>query len=242
MKSLKAALKQRRHKAAAVRGQLRGVEKKHSELLAATNSLRTVLASALPQLHEALTANAISSIDWTSVASAKHVKRIENAMKAETDQLAEVAASASQVFAVLDHQDQSSKEAAAEMQTQRKAVRDFMNDTMRFVDDIARDVTNVRPNFSDNLSGGTKPAPGDDVYVISSLFRLHTRPRDARADGIFARRRGAPANIKKQEAQSSAPAAAATPPTSSSASASATVPAAAAAATTTTTAASPRRR
>ena len=224
MQSLKTALKRRRQRAAAVRGHLLGVEKKHSELLAATRSLRNVLTSALPQLHGALTANAMASIDWTKAASAIHVKRIEKAMKAETDQLAEVVTATSQVFAVLDRQDQTSREAVAELRGERKAVRVFMDDTMRFVDTIAREVTEVRPNFADNLSGGAKPAPGDDVYVISSLFRLHTRPRDARADGIFARRRGAPANIKKQEPTPAATPSFASASASASASAGATAP------------------
>lgn len=191
MRSLKAALKRRKQRSAAVMGGLRGVEKRAANGRQALAEIRGVLAASLPKLVMPVTPETLAAVDWSQPAAAKHLTSLERGVKVATEQFASLTTHIVRLTKALDREDQSLAETQQEMDNQTKAVTTFMNDTMRLVDDITREVTVVQPDMKDNLT--VPGAPGDDQYVISSLFRLHTRPRTLPASNIFPRRRGAAA-------------------------------------------------
>jgi hypothetical protein len=128
----------------------------------------------------------------TEKMSAPQVTRIERALRKESELIIKMTSKVGALSKLLKREDGAHAQAQQEMRTSRRSVSTFMNDTLRIVNDIAFDVAVARPNVTDNLVENPSVL-GDDPYVVSSFFHLHTRPRDTAAAGIFQRRRGSSA-------------------------------------------------
>jgi hypothetical protein len=191
MSSVKNALKHCRQQANKTRNQLKGVERRRADMRGELAHVNASLAELVEHMQTVTTTQA-SILASTDKMSAPQTTRIERALRKESELIIKLTSKVGALSKLLKREDGAHVQAQQEMRDSRRSVTTFMNDTMRIVNDIASDVAVARPDVTDNLV--EKPsALGDDPYVVSSLFHLHTRPRDTAAAGIFQRRRGSSA-------------------------------------------------
>ena len=186
--SLKAALKRRKQKASILNSELRGVQKRRADLRSALADTNTLVGTMIAEAQQV----SVKPSHITGKAMTKeHATRLERVMRKQTEQLSVMTSKVTRLISVLTREDRALAQAEEEMNAARRDVKTFVNDTMRIVNEISSEVAMVRPDVTDNLADANTAVPGDNQYVISSFFHLHTRPRDTAAAEIFNRRRGA---------------------------------------------------
>ncbi len=202
--SLKAALKRRRQKASVLNSDLRGVQKRRSDLRSTLADTNAMIGKMVAQAQQV----SVKPSHITGKAMTKeHATRLERVMRKQTEQLSAMTSKVTRLIAVLKSEDQALAQAEEEMREARRNTKTFVDDTLRIVNDIASEVSMVRPDVTDNLADRTTTMPGDSQFVISSVFHRQTRPRATAAAGIFNRRRGAAVRRGNQTAAIEGPAA-----------------------------------
>ena len=186
--ALKAALKRRKQKASILDSDLRGVQKRRSDLRGALADANALVGTMISEAqHVSVKPSHITGKTMTK----EHASRLERVMRKQTEQLSVMTTKVTRLISVLTREDRALAQAEEEMSNARRSVQTFVDETMRIVNDIASEVAMVRPDVTDNLADRTAAVPGDNQFVISSFFHLHTRARDTAAAEIFNRRRGA---------------------------------------------------
>lgn len=194
MRSLKGTFKKYRQDAARLVNNMKGIDKRRSEIRADLGQIQAVLVELVTHT-QTVTMNQTNILAKASsnLQEAKNVTRIERALRKESEYIVSLTRKVGTLVKLLRREDGAHAEAQRELEESQRAVTTFMNETMKLVSDISREVTVVRPNMRDNLSDTGKKTVHGDPYIVSSFFHLHTRPRDTTAASIFQRRRGASA-------------------------------------------------
>lgn len=200
--SLKAELKRRKQKATALNSDLRGIQKRRSDLRAALADTNALVGTIVAQTQQLVVKP--SHISGKSIGK-EYATRLERVMRKQTEQLSAMTTKVIRLINVLTRDDRALAQSEEELRVARHSVKTFVDDTLRVVNDIASDVAMVRADVTDNLADSTTTVSGDDPFVISSLFHLHTRKRDTAAAGIFNRRRGAAVRRGNQTAAITGP-------------------------------------
>lgn len=186
--SLKAALKRRSQTSRRLQNDLKGVEKRRASLRETLGDVSGVMARTLAQLRECMPVTQEDVSGGKPIAAAR-ASRLEKTMRKSTSALALLTEKVGQLTEAITREDAALRAAEKEMKEARARVKIFMDDTLRLVNDISREVTETRADFADDLREDKSEQLGDP-YLISSLMRTRTRPRNATAVGIYPRRRG----------------------------------------------------
>ncbi len=195
MSSLKAALRRRRQSAKKVNSNLKGVEKRRSALRTTLVDVNAAVAAAISQAQHL----PVTPEDIGRPITAERASRLEKLMRKNTTNLSMLTTKVGLLLKELMREDTAQAEAEDEMKKARKSVDTFMNDTMRLVNEITTEVTEDSPDYMDDLRDrNINGKPRGDGYLLSSLFRVRTRPRNAPAAGLYPRRRGA--TVQKAQA------------------------------------------
>lgn len=182
--NLKTALRTRRSDAKRIQTNLQGIEKRRAALSATLDQLSTAV--------EAVTAAAQASHIDTNVlvnGTPDRIAALSSGISKTNAALTTLVSKVGMVQKELKREDKAVKEARSEMKRARRSVGQFMTETIRFVNDIAVEVTMVQPDMLDDLRAGRTAADGDP-HLISSFLRTRTRPRTAPASDIVPKRRG----------------------------------------------------
>ena len=186
--SLKAKLKSRSQHARRVLNDLRGIEKRRSDLRATLPEVSAVVAAAIGHAHAQMPVTPKDVAGGRPITK-ERAAQLEKMMRKSTASLALFTQKVTLLTEAVSREDATLRAAQKEMKDARKTVKTFMDDTLRVVNDIAHDVTEARIDFADDLRED-KAQHLDNPYLISSLMRTRTRTLNATAVGIYPRRRG----------------------------------------------------
>ena len=200
--SLKAELKRRKQKATVLNSELRGVQKRRADLRETLADANALVGTMVAQARQSVVKP--SDISGKSIGK-EYATRLERVMRKQTNQMSAFTTKVTRLISVLTREDRALAQSEEEMRVARRSAKTFVDDTLRIVNDIAGEVAMVRADVTDNLADSTTTVAGDNPFVVSTFFHLHTRRRDTAAAGIFHRRRGAAVRRGNQTAAITGP-------------------------------------